>query len=61
MIDITEILVHWADSTGRRNTSIMEVWDGTRYTADGGGAGGYSTAVRSGSGVAAGDALTGPA
>ena len=50
-----------ADSTGRRNTSITEVCDGTRQEAVAGAAGGCAAAVGGGSGVAAADAFAGPA
>lgn len=50
-----------ADSTGRRNTSVMEVCDGTGQEAVAAGAGGCPAAVGGGSGVAAADAVTGPA
>ncbi len=49
-----------ANSTGRRNTSITEVCDGTGE-ADAAGARECSAAVGGGSGVAAADAVTGPA
>ena len=52
--------VSGADSTGRRNTPITEVCDGTGQ-ADAAGACGCSAAVGGGSGVAAADAVTGPA
>ena len=50
-----------ADSTGRRNTSITEVCDGDEQEAVAAGARGCSAAVGGGSGVAAADAVTGPA
>jgi transposase-like protein len=50
---------HRTDSTGRRNTSITEVRDGTRQEAVAGAAGGCTPAVGGGSGVAAADASPG--
>ena len=57
----TPITARKADSTGRRNTSITEVRDGTRQEAVAGAAGGCTSAVGSGSGVASTDAFTWPA
>ena len=58
---ITAMPAPWADSIGRRNTSIMEVFDGTTEEAVAGGAGWCAAAVGVGSGAAGTDALAGSA
>src|SRR5664279_5710010 len=50
-----------ADSTGRRNTPMTEVCDGSEQDDASGGVRGAEEAVVGGSGVAASDAFAGPA